>query len=872
MRLILLLSALLLSAGSIDSGPAATVAEASVYLPAVPVVVDREYNILAEISLQTSQSGHSLDWVDVEFSGLDAACVRNIKLVSTGTMQVTRSASWALNEERKRIGGGASLWCDPSWCSDVASAAYSGPGVLRLCPALPLRDGDNRMYVSISVDSRGIADLSAPFTVSVKGLSVDGKDVPFAEQGSPVKRLGVSVRQHGDDGVYAYRIPGLVTTPSGTLISVYDVRYPSSLDLQNDIDIGVSRSTDGGRTWEPMRIVMDMGCYGGLPQAQNGVGDPSVLVDNGSGRIFVVAAWTHGLGANRAWTSVGQGFSPEQTAQLMIVSSDDDGITWSAPVNITRQVKQEEWYFTLQGPGRGICMKNGTLVFPVQHIGTDRIPRAGIMYSRDGGKTWATHSPAAYNTTESAVAELPDGTLMLSMRNNRKTGRIVATTRDYGRSWNLHGSTGRLVEPVCMASLISVPAAENCIGKNLMLFSNPAVPQGRHHMTVKSSLDDGNTWSEGLLIDEDDNWGYSCLTMIDRETVGILYESSAAQLLFQAIKLKDLVMAQAMNTASLPEVADREYAKGVSAPLCGTLDGCPVLAGGANFPDKPLLDGGAKKVYKDIWMMMPGKGWILAGALPDSVAYGASFQVGKRVIFAGGSVVGKPSAAVYRLEKSGSRVRVKAMPPLPEGVAEAGWASEGEHLFLVGGVSASGKSDVVYHCEKAGGKWSPLASLPVPLVQPVAFASGGKLYVWGGFDPTTLEVYSEGWCLDLKSGQWTSAPGVPDGGTFVGASALPLGSGRLLVMGGVNIDIFRKALHNGPEDRMPYLSMEPAEYKFRDTVWIFDADRQEWECAGKTCRAALAGAGIALWNGSVLVAGGEIKPGVRSPQIFKLEL
>ena len=322
----------------------------------------------------------------------------------------------------------------------------------------------------------------------------------------------------------------------------------------------------------------------------------------------------------------------------------------------------------------------------------------------------------------------------------------------------------------------------------------------------------------------------------------------------------------------LPEVTDREYAKGVSAPICGTLDGCPVLAGGANFPDKPLLDGGAKKVYKDIWMMLPGKGWTLAGALPDSMAYGASFQAGKRLIVAGGSVSGKPSAAVYRLEKTGARVRVKALPQLPEGVAEAGWALDGEHLFLVGGVSASGKSDAVYHCEKAGGKWSRLASLPVPLVQPVAFASGGKLYVWGGFDPAVLEVYSEGWCLDLSSGEWSSAPGVPDGGTFVGASALPLGDGRLLVTGGVNIDTFRKALHNGPEDRIPYLSMEPAAYKFRESVWIFDAARGEWECAGMTCRTALAGAGIALWNGGALVAGGEIKPGVRSPQIFKLEL
>ena len=46
------------------------------------------------------------------------------------------------------------------------------------------------------------------------------------------------------------------------------------------------------------------------------------------------------------------------------------------------------------------------------------------------------------------------------------------------------------------------------------------------------------------MLDEDNGWGYSCLTMIDKETVGILYESSVAHMTFQAVKLKDLVDAK----------------------------------------------------------------------------------------------------------------------------------------------------------------------------------------------------------------------------------------------------------------------------------------------------------------------------------------
>ncbi|MEG0462388.1 MAG: sialidase family protein, partial [Bacteroides sp.] len=96
---------------------------------------------------------------------------------------------------------------------------------------------------------------------------------------------------------------------------------------------------------------------------------------------------------------------------------------------------------------------------------------------------------------------------------------------------------------VCMASLISVKAKDNVLNKDILIFSNPNTTKGRHDTTIKISLDGGVTWPDEyqLLLDEGENWGYSCLTMIDKETIGILYESSVAHMAFQAIKLKDIV-------------------------------------------------------------------------------------------------------------------------------------------------------------------------------------------------------------------------------------------------------------------------------------------------------------------------------------------
>ena len=88
--------------------------------------------------------------------------------------------------------------------------------------------------------------------------------------------MAVGVRHAGDDGSASFRIPGLATTNKGTLLGVYDVRYNNSADLQEYVDVGLSRSTDGGKSWEKMRLPLSFGEYAGLPKAQNGVGDPSI--------------------------------------------------------------------------------------------------------------------------------------------------------------------------------------------------------------------------------------------------------------------------------------------------------------------------------------------------------------------------------------------------------------------------------------------------------------------------------------------------------------------------------------------------------------------------------------------------------------------
>lgn len=513
--------------------------------PQVPILIERNDNVLLYIRLDAKQT-QTLDNVTLTFDKeVPTSQIKSVKLYYGGTeaSQDRGKKRFAPVEYISSNNPGRTLAANPSY-SVKKSEVSPTSNTVKLEGNQKLFPGYNFFWVSIEM--KPSASLHTKVCAQISQIEADGKSIPVKDmsKGKVVRRMGVGVRHAGDDGSAAFRIPGLVTTNKGTLLGVYDVRYNSSVDLQEHIDIGLSRSTDGGKTWEKMRLPLSFGEYDGLPAAQNGVGDPSILVDTKTNTVWIVAAWTHGMGNQRAWWSSHPGMDLNHTAQLVMAKSTDDGKTWSAPINVTEQVKQPEWYFLLQGPGRGITMQDGTLVFPIQYIDKTRIPNAGIMYSKDRGATWHIHNHARTNTTEAQVAEVEPGTLMLNMRDNRGGSRAVYTTTDLGKTWKEHESSRTaLIEPVCMASLISVKAKDNALGKDLLIFSNPNSTSERKDMTIKISTDGGKTWSaeHQLLLDEGYNWGYSCLTMIDKETIGILYESSVAHMTFQSIKLKDII-------------------------------------------------------------------------------------------------------------------------------------------------------------------------------------------------------------------------------------------------------------------------------------------------------------------------------------------
>ncbi len=432
---------------------------------------------------------------------------------------------------------------------------------------IPVQTDTFTLWISLKLKNK--INLEHKFSVSCAAIKTDKGRIKNPETEKTLLRAGVAVRQHKQDGVHTSRIPGLTTSKKGTLLAIYDARYDSSRDLQGDIDICLHRSTDGGQTWQPMQVVLDMHEWDRLPEKYNGVSDANILVDESTGDIYVAGLWMHGVLDGKTgkwvtgltkdstrwihqWTQRGSqsGWDVKETCQFLITKSTDDGLTWSTPTNITKQTKRKEWWLYAPAPGHGITLRDGTLVFPTQGRDKNGLPFSNITWSKNSGKTWTASNPAFNDVTECMAVELSDGHIMLNMRDNRNrgnkevNGRRICVTSDLGNTWIEHPTSRKaLIEPTCMASIHKHIYHQSGKEKSILLFSNPDSYSERNHMTLKVSYDDGKSWSENkkIILDEYNSYGYSCITSVDEHTIGILYESSQADLVFQQIKLTELL-------------------------------------------------------------------------------------------------------------------------------------------------------------------------------------------------------------------------------------------------------------------------------------------------------------------------------------------
>jgi len=343
----------------------------------------------------------------------------------------------------------------------------------------------------------------------------------LAAQGPPAPEKQILFE--GRTGGYAgFRIPALVMTGKGTLLAFCAAR--KGLGDWDEINIMMRRSTDGGRTWEPARVIAEHGTLT--------VDNPTPIVDRVTGAVHFLFQVSY--------------------SRLMYMRSDDDGRTFSAPVDLTEVVhgyrlgwvsgatKQRfGWTVVAPGPGHSVQLSNGRLLATVW-MSPDYIHRPSAIatiYSDDHGKTWQHGEIVANdlrNPSEHMAVELADGSVMLNIRSEGDEHlRAVAIGKDGAGGWSKPALQPGLYEPVCMASILRLSRQPE--RKNRLLFSNPDSRGvegvfsaknnmlSRDNLTLKLSYDEGKTWPVSKLL-EGGGTGYSDLAAGADGAIYALYE------------------------------------------------------------------------------------------------------------------------------------------------------------------------------------------------------------------------------------------------------------------------------------------------------------------------------------------------------------
>lgn len=345
--------------------------------------------------------------------------------------------------------------------------------------------------------------------------------------------------EQGSGDYNNYRIPAVVVSTQGTVLAFCEGREAGDA---GDIDILLRRSEDNGKTWGDEMIVWD--------DEQNTCGNPCPVVDDETGRIWLWLTWNCGTDHE---TDIIHKRS-KYPRKPYLCYSDDDGLTWSDPQDMSATCRDDSWGWYATGPGFAIHLKNGNykgrMVVPANHSYDDPTGNirkgpygygAHVLISDDNGKTWRMSEPIKPGCNESQVTELSDGTLIMNMRSyNDKYCRAISYSKDGGETWSEIDHDYQLVESRCQASILNYGEYK---GKTLHLFANPAVPKGRSHMTIKISDDDCNSWKIDRLINANPS-AYSCLVKLPKGKIGLFYETGVKKayetMTFEVISLKEL--------------------------------------------------------------------------------------------------------------------------------------------------------------------------------------------------------------------------------------------------------------------------------------------------------------------------------------------
>lgn len=318
----------------------------------------------------------------------------------------------------------------------------------------------------------------------------------------------------GLDGYHTYRIPAIETAPDGSLLAFSEARKYNRADPgmeENDIDLVMKRSSDGGMTWSSIKVIED-------PGERWSAANPATVVDKTNGRIWLFYI------RSKPGRSSETGRAGTDDIQTLARTSDDNGATWSEPIDLTkvaRDMSDPTWRVSVVGPGGPIQVRGGRMIAPVWKRDP---PGVFAISSGDQGRTWQRGQvvPGALGGNENQLVELSDGRILMDFRQDSGPQRWMAISADGGKTWSAPREAVTVSPVACAVERYSLES-----GRVDVLWTGPKGP-GRLNLVIRVSHDEGQTFPVERPVSEG-YAAYSDLTILKDKSAGILWERGVQQ-------------------------------------------------------------------------------------------------------------------------------------------------------------------------------------------------------------------------------------------------------------------------------------------------------------------------------------------------------
>lgn len=332
-------------------------------------------------------------------------------------------------------------------------------------------------------------------------------------------------------GYHNYRIPSLLATQKGTLLAVMEGREDMNFDHAKN-DIVLKRSDDNGATWSLAKVIQEAG--------DNVVMNP-VMVQALDSTIIMTYIYfprkRHSGDRSHGIKQVNPGLTGDTIEKIFVIKSNDDGISWSTPEEITSVAKSNKnSLHAICGPGVGITLTKGKykgrIIIPMSEtllIKGEKESHNYALYSDDNGNSWKHGKfcpPSKEGNSggnEVQMVELENDEILISIRS--KGHRLLSTSKNGGKTWGPLQVHKTLKDTGCMSPLLRYRWAESNKPGVLIHIGVTGRVNGRRRgeSVILLSYDDGETWSvqKELYAKAFD---YSSMVVLKNGNIGMLAE------------------------------------------------------------------------------------------------------------------------------------------------------------------------------------------------------------------------------------------------------------------------------------------------------------------------------------------------------------